>query len=329
MEMVKFLISQGADMKRWSDEADLLCRITRNRQFFQNYEKSRLPLLRAILEHDEDLCVLDDLGWNCLKHATHCSTEEFLFLQRNICPSFYQAPQWKRNSIIKAYLNFHNHGGLLLSDTYSVVRAILRGVSFAVCPPEFKSYAEFLAHYGSEKLPTMIAHDIGYFRRAKKILNSHDAFHKAQKSFRIILNDFLAGGFDINEVDDAGSHLLIAFCHGYLDFFPPKWSNKTLNNDLRWWLKELHNMGVNLRSLGKSGERSFKTSGGPRDYHFKSALGYTAVRLLGFSHGKTPEDWTLWVSQYSDVFSGDFWQMIERRMEIPGGWSSDIHLFLQ
>lgn len=88
-------------------------------------------------------------------------------------------------------------------------------------------------------------------------------------------------------------------------------------------------MGVNLRSFGKSGERSFKLSEARREYSCGDPFNDVTIRLLGFSHGSSPEDWTLWISQYSDAFSGDFWRMIERRMEIPGGWSSDIHLFLQ
>jgi hypothetical protein len=144
-----------------------------------------------------------------------------------------------------------------------------------------------------------------------------------------LFHEFLVGGLDVNHVDDNGSTLFGSFCDGVFAYGPTAKAIAKHNSSLRCWLKDLQASGVNLRSFGKAQHRLFKESGGPIDYYTSSHPGrFDLVRLIGFSHGPSPEDWGLWIYEPSDHFAGEFWHMIERRIEIPGGWSSDVHLFL-
>jgi hypothetical protein len=141
-------------------------------------------------------------------------------------------------------------------------------------------------------------------------------------------HEFLVGGLDINQVDDNRSTLFSAFLEGVFNFGPTAKAMTACNSCLRFWLRDLQDSGVNLRRFGKTQDRLFKELGGPIYYTNARPDLFDLVRLKGFSHGHSPEDWGLWIHEPSDHFAGGFWHMIERRLEIPGGWSSDVHLFL-
>jgi hypothetical protein len=44
-------------------------------------------------------------------------------------------------------------------------------------------------------------------------------------------------------------------------------------------------------------------------------------RLINFAYVTYPPDWNVWFSKCSDLYSGEFWDLIEREVEaLPGGW---------
>jgi hypothetical protein len=48
-----------------------------------------------------------------------------------------------------------------------------------------------------------------------------------------------------------------------------------------------------------------------------------SIRLINFSYGPNPEDWHFWLSDYTDEFAGEFWDMVENtepELPIPGAW---------
>ncbi|KAK2753517.1 hypothetical protein FQN54_007907 [Arachnomyces sp. PD_36] len=47
------------------------------------------------------------------------------------------------------------------------------------------------------------------------------------------------------------------------------------------------------------------------------------VRLISITHGPKPEDWHCWLSDFTDEFAGEFWEMVELdepRLRLPGAW---------
>lgn len=100
---------------------------------------------------------------------------------------------------------------------------------------------------------------------------------------------------------------------------------KRSNKALGALLRNLQDADVNLKEFGEGEELILKDQGGCIDFRILGGSRSFVIRIIGFSHGPTPEDWCLWISEPSDEFAGDFWAMIERRMEVPGGWSDDVH----
>lgn len=64
------------------------------------------------------------------------------------------------------------------------------------------------------------------------------------------------------------------------------------------------------------------------DFRVFGRSSHFVIQLVEFSYVPAPEDWFLRVSEPSDEFVGEFWAMIDRRMEMPGGWSGDVLLLL-
>lgn len=292
-----------------------------------------------------------------LYYLNHSNSENWL-LQRS---RHDLIPQVKRNKLVLHYLNHPGRGGWLLNSTrrnlfpfskYYVIsrgaswnvtcaylelpellRIIFRGIVFTTCPPEFELYSDFLASYGILNLPNRISRKLGELQVYRDGVEDETHY---KPMFRLF-HDFLVGGLDVNQVDDDGSTLLTAFCDGIFFWGYTTKAIARRNSSLRYWLQDLQDSGVDLENFGKKQQILFKALGGPiklgcpansaathSSYQKVSAY----VRVIGFSHGPSPENWALWVTENSDSFAGEFWHMIERRIEMPGGWSSDVHLFL-
>lgn len=97
-------------------------------------------------------------------------------------------------------------------------------------------------------------------------------------------------------------------------------SRRNLELVMRLWISILFNSGVDLQVYGQRESLTWVnietcTSLHDFDYNFGQ------IRLLGFEFGPSLKDWKLWQNEQTDGFAGDFWQMIERRVEImPGTW---------
>lgn len=204
-----------------------------------------------------------------------------------------------------------------------ILRILLQGISLTDCPSGFKSYSEFLESKDLLELPTLIAENLGY-RQAVEQSYGNPAGYTSM--FRLF-NEFLVGGYNINQKDHGFGTPLETFCHGYLKTVRKRSINATVNSGLRSWLRDLEKSGVNLRKFGRKAEKHFKRSYEWRQIDRIKFSSETAFYMIGFSHSLIPEDWQLWISEPSDAFAGEFWEMIERWMEMPGGWSN-VHLFL-
>lgn len=46
-----------------------------------------------------------------------------------------------------------------------------------------------------------------------------------------------------------------------------------------------------------------------------------SVYLIGFKYGPEPEDWDIYWDEPTDMFAGEFWELIENPPpQIPGAW---------
>ena len=93
--------------------------------------------------------------------------------------------------------------------------------------------------------------------------------------------------------------------------------SKRMDAAVNYWLKLLERSGIDLEAFGLEEARMWRDL-----ISCESKLPYMYMKhLMGFSYGKDPQDWHMWMREPSDVFAGDFWAMIERRIEImPGTW---------
>lgn len=96
-----------------------------------------------------------------------------------------------------------------------------------------------------------------------------------------------------------------------------------LNNGLQCWVSTLRDLGIDLIGYGQR-ETLLWSHGEVLDrdvplYYDPYYFGHMCI--LGFTYGPCPEDWRLWENEPTDEFAGDFWQLVERKVEVmPGSW---------
>jgi hypothetical protein len=84
-------------------------------------------------------------------------------------------------------------------------------------------------------------------------------------------------------------------------------------------MTDLQTGHLDLQRFGHMEEQLWKQDLIERDVFWRRNWGWQ--RVIGFTHGQHPEDWTLWLSERSDSFSGEFWEMVEEPDPvIPGAW---------
>jgi hypothetical protein len=91
------------------------------------------------------------------------------------------------------------------------------------------------------------------------------------------------------------------------------------------WLQTLQGFGIDLERYGKTEHKLFyQESSSWRNLELSMPGcrgGVYLLRLIGLQVGPEPEDWKVWVSEPSDEFAGDFWDMLEHpERTIPGAW---------
>lgn len=175
--------------------------------------------------------------------------------------------------------------------------------------------------------------------------------HRSILGWKSIIHDLLAAGADLH-AECAGDYLhfwlrecvetadqitplmsmfVAAFHEAYYLQDEPVWD---LDNTMNIWISTLYDYGVDLKEYGLQenltwvnleesiqAERRYTeyTATGTRPYDSLYYRGRT--RLLGFKYGPLPEDWKLWYNEPTDEFAGDFWLMVERKVEVmPGTW---------
>jgi hypothetical protein len=91
------------------------------------------------------------------------------------------------------------------------------------------------------------------------------------------------------------------------------------------WLQTLQGFGIDLERYGKTEHKLFyQESSSWRNLELLVPGSWGEVyllRLIGLQVGPEPDDWKVWISEPSDEFAGDFWDMLEHpERTIPGAW---------
>ncbi|KAJ5710542.1 hypothetical protein N7488_004698 [Penicillium malachiteum] len=335
VETVNFLITQGAEINvldDWEARREAVYGYYDAENTIFHSSTASIRLFKMLWEYYDELDgSKEEILWQFF-FAFNAPPKAFFFIQKTFWSSFCQAPIKKRVSLAWKYLDiYYDHDP---APTVELLRIILRGIPFRMCPPQYASYTDFLADYGMVHFPARIARAVGHWLLSNQTQEKEVLYEPWSQLFR----DFLDGGLDICcPVFGCGTSILEMLLYGLFTFSDgvPDASAATLNASIQYWLKDLQESGVNLANFGVSSEKHSKKPGRLQLEDLVCMNRYMSgqrveIRLLGFSHGLSPEDWGIRISvcEYFYDFAGEFWKLIERRMEIPGGWSSDIPLFL-
>jgi hypothetical protein len=88
---------------------------------------------------------------------------------------------------------------------------------------------------------------------------------------------------------------------------------------LQDWLAVLHAWGVDLQKFGQVEEQIWRKKMIEQDVSCRRNWGWQ--RVIGFSHGPSPRDWALWLSERSDCYVGEFWDLVDKPVKVmPGAW---------
>lgn len=105
--------------------------------------------------------------------------------------------------------------------------------------------------------------------------------------------------------------------------------NKPFDDILRIWVSELKHSGVDLEACGADQQALLKdghvslylpvpTGLGPS---FQDNGDMLQGKVLGLEYGPEPEDWHIFITNPVDELIGEFWESVQRSLEVmPGTW---------
>jgi hypothetical protein len=137
-----------------------------------------------------------------------------------------------------------------------------------------------------------------------------------------LCRDFLRVGIDIHFIIH-GRTPLMSYVEGWLSH----WSSSAANQfAVQPWLEQLEAVGVDLSEYGKVEEFIWRNQTIQRQFWAcdKSLKVNVMLRVIGFAYGPSSKDWHIWLSDPTDSYVGDFWNMVTRPVEVmPGAWPQD------
>lgn len=271
----------------------------------------------------------------------HGTPEEFLFLQREICPSFFLMSKQTRIAVaIEAASGYWD-----ASHMPETIRTILGPGTLEVADLQFEKRLVHAGHgYGTlvHCVARKIGQNLALAQHMECTLRFHGAYSHARRQAYDLQNshyqawnklflEILSTGVGLHLLSDRQTPFL-SFLEGYITWLDKKkYLVMAWNSGFRVWLKDLQAAGVNLQQFGQNEEKVWKEEliDLEREYFAsESTWGVPWSRpLIGFSYGSSPNNWVLWLSERCDSFALDFWRLIEREIEVmPGGWSADESL---
>jgi hypothetical protein len=110
----------------------------------------------------------------------------------------------------------------------------------------------------------------------------------------------------------------------------------TFDSAIQLWASMMRDIGVDLETYGRTEDYLLHSeftdcwipvavlhTNEAHDSPLGSAnlIRVAVARIIGLNYGPEPEYWHLWVTNPIDEFVGEFWEMVERSLEVmPGTW---------
>lgn len=156
------------------------------------------------------------------------------------------------------------------------------------------------------------------------------------------LRDWELRDWEIRPAYTPLSALIVQTCVKERDISLRQKTDFSLNLEriLQFWVNMLKSAGIDLLEYGRLEKRFHKTERADKFLGFLSRSWptlsendyddeavFTGARrylVAGFTYGRLPEHWKLWITCENYEYAGDFWRMIEDQATfIPGSWVSD------
>lgn len=278
---------------------------------------SVLASMRVLLQYID---VAYDTAEDAVEYALsdfHGTVQEFTLLQQHFCPSFYQLPKRDRIQLALRIVN----GSFWSHFEAELIRTII-GI-------------EDLAAAGINEIPfswttpsTLIhstASKIGNCQRCLQLPGHTRGKQQACDSYSDLLRELLRLGADVHAVVD-GMTPFQALLQGYFSLLTPSRfqnGNNACTSAIQTWLGSLEAVGIDLAVYGETEQCNWADKASRREFSgwkFEEEANHTQ-RVIGFYYSTSPKDWHMWLSEASDPFVGQFWEMVERPVEeMPGSW---------
>jgi hypothetical protein len=229
-----------------------------------------------------------------------------------------------RNAIDQDLLQIEGHLGLTLVDAVALALALEIG----------------------DDIPTELILDSGFSTPASRKEFIDCVRRIRERSWVELLRDLIKAGGDLHHKNGLSlTPLLTAWASldissvshpGEFSF----WRKRKVK--LRAWLQYLKDAGVSLEEYGRvEFEDLCCRNSRVNTSLFPLLLGLNVdsvttirlwrnlerrplVELIGFSYGPLPEDWSVLESEPTDIFAGQFWNLIENpEPRLPGAWVSE------
>lgn len=291
-------------------------------QASQGPRKALLPFFRRLLPRLESILyeTPEEVIGGILPDF-HGTAEEFLFFQRECCPSYYQMPQSTRVAVAtKAAAGVWSAPHLP-----ELIRMMLGKDQLNV--DDVQEIHE--SDLGSITLIHSIAHKIGTSLAELHIFKSRDLIETITalyKSWNAIFCELVTLRVDVHLITDFSSPLS-SFLQGYLNYCDIHNCNADgCNNALKIWLTDLQTHGLDLEDFGRIEKQLTDDQDIKKNYECDFANEYMASRrLISLFYGPSPDAWHLWWSEFSDDYFEGFWDLVERQMEVmAGAWPEDV-----
>lgn len=316
--MISFLLDQGADPNSLEELPIFThARYSHNAVGLESLVPSMCLLLRHI---DVQYESAEEAAISVL--GEFCGTfEEFVFLQQHFCPSFYQLSKQFR---IRLALSLYTHSGSYGYPSHAgeIVRNIIGTDVLGVGDFNICYFIELEYGYFTSTLIHFAARHLG---QHKILLGSAQNEREARSNYGAwsgLCHEFLRVVIALHHLVD-GQTPFLSFLHGDISahFYPGPLFRRI---DVQVWVEHLEAAGVDLAEYGEAEKYVWKTQITVCDREFYTPNRYgdwMLQRMIGFTYGPSPTDWYVWLSEPSDHFAGEFWDMIERPVEVmPGAW---------
>jgi hypothetical protein len=308
--MIAFLLDQGTDANTLFDPP-LWSKISYAKTEVK--VESLIPSMRVLFRHIDISYDSDEEAAISVLGRFYGTPKEFLFLQQHVCPSFYRLPKRIR---IKVALRI----GAFYSSDWSVPELFRVILGADVLEPNDLSPCQ-------ESDSTLIhcaARGMGASERDSREGTSTD--RSTIDAWGDLCQKFLRVRLEVHDLV-ADKTPFLSFLNGYLlSWSGPIELGPACQAAVQVWLKQLEAVGVDLTEYGKAEEGMWNGWFTQREFHVWNIpkQDFELQEMVGFSYGPSPKDWYIWLSEESDSFVGEFWDMIERPVEVmPGAWPKE------